>query len=166
VTPEKGCLLMDIRAPVAATRTLRGDHVVVVGAGVGGMAVSLLLARAGAHVTLLERRPATDAEGAGILLQPNGLAVLTALGLREQLQSAGHVMRTSVIRNARGTQLLATATPDFGGGLDHVLALRRSTRRGCGRGALDDPGSPAISARGGAGQNAPISGRSYLGATI
>jgi 2-polyprenyl-6-methoxyphenol hydroxylase-like FAD-dependent oxidoreductase len=65
---------MDIPTPVATARTLRGDHVVVVGAGVGGMAVSLPLARAGAHVTLLERGRATDAEGAGILLQPNGLA--------------------------------------------------------------------------------------------
>jgi 2-polyprenyl-6-methoxyphenol hydroxylase-like FAD-dependent oxidoreductase len=118
---------------------------VVVGAGVGGMAVSLLLARAGAHVTLLERRPVTDAEGAGILLQANGLAVLTALGLREQLQSAGHVMRTSVIRNARGTQLLATATPDFGAGLDHVLALRRSTLQKVLREAVRD--SPGIEHR-------------------
>jgi 2-polyprenyl-6-methoxyphenol hydroxylase-like FAD-dependent oxidoreductase len=136
---------MDTPALVATTRTLRGDHVVVVGAGVGGMAASLLLARVGARVTLLERRPATDADGAGILLQPNGLAVLTALGLREQLRSAGHVMRTSVIRNARGRRLLATATPDFGGGLDYVLALRRSALQEVLREAVRD--SPGIEHR-------------------
>src|SRR4051812_50039858 len=88
------------------------------------MAAALLLARSGAQATLLERRPATDVEGAGILLQPNGLAVLAALGLAEQLGSAGHVMRTSSVWNPRGRQLLEIATPDFGAGFDQVLALR------------------------------------------
>jgi 2-polyprenyl-6-methoxyphenol hydroxylase-like FAD-dependent oxidoreductase len=136
---------MDIPAPVRTVGTLRGGHVVVVGAGVGGMATSLLLARSGAQVTLLERRPATDVEGAGILLQPNGLAVLTALGLAEQLRSAGHVMRTSSVRNARGRQLLKIATPDFGVGLDHVLALRRSALQEVLREAVQD--SPGIEQR-------------------
>jgi hypothetical protein len=49
--------------------------VVVAGAGIGGAATALLLARAGARVTLCER--VASAVGAGILLQPNGLAVLT-----------------------------------------------------------------------------------------
>ena len=69
-----------------------GQHVAVVGAGIGGLATAVLLARAGATVTLLERAPAITAVGAGILLQPNGLAVLGGLGLDGPLRAAGHRM--------------------------------------------------------------------------
>jgi 2-polyprenyl-6-methoxyphenol hydroxylase-like FAD-dependent oxidoreductase len=100
--------------------------VVVVGAGVGGMAAALLLARAGASVTLLERAVAPAAAGAGILLQPNGLAVLTGLGLADPLERTGHRVRASVVHGANGSPVATLAVPDFGGGLDHLLALRRS----------------------------------------
>ena len=39
-------------------RTLSGRRVIIVGAGPGGLATALLLARAGVHVTLLEKDPA------------------------------------------------------------------------------------------------------------
>lgn len=70
--------------------TLDGRGVVVVGAGIGGITVALLLAEAGAEVTLLERVAAPAAVGAGILLQPNGLAVLGGLGLAAALERGGH----------------------------------------------------------------------------
>lgn len=101
-------------------------HVVVAGGAIGGTVVALLLAGAGARVTLLERVADPRNVGAGILLQPNGLAVLYGLGLREALQAIGRPGRTATISDAAGRPLLTTRMPDFGEGLDHFLALRRS----------------------------------------
>jgi 2-polyprenyl-6-methoxyphenol hydroxylase-like FAD-dependent oxidoreductase len=102
-----------------------GQHVAVVGAGIGGLATAVLLARAGATVTLLERAPAITAVGAGILLQPNGLAVLGGLGLDEPLRAAGHRMDGATIRSAGGRTGTAIGVPAYGEGLDHMLAVRR-----------------------------------------
>jgi len=52
----------------------------VVGAGTAGPAAAILLARAGARVTLFERVAVPSPVGAGILLQPTGLAVLSRIG--------------------------------------------------------------------------------------
>ena len=103
-----------------------GQHVAVVGAGIGGLATAVLLARAGATVTLLERAPAITAVGAGILLQPNGLAVLGGLGLDGPLRAAGHRMDGATIRTAGGRTVTAIGVPAYGEGLDHMLAVRRS----------------------------------------
>ena len=101
-------------------------NVVVAGAGIGGAAVALLLARSGARVTLLERVPEPRAVGAGILLQPNGLAVLYGLGLRDALAAHARVGREIRLADGGGRPLASTPVPDLGGGYDHVLALRRS----------------------------------------
>ena len=66
------------------------------------------------------------AVGAGILLQPNGLAVLYALGLGEELRRAAWRTPPAAIRDPAGSVLLELPLPDFGRGLDHALVLRRS----------------------------------------
>ncbi|HET9944206.1 MAG TPA: NAD(P)/FAD-dependent oxidoreductase [Actinomycetes bacterium] len=101
-------------------------HVVVVGAGIGGMTAALLIARTGASVTLLERVAEPAAVGAGLLLQPNGLAVLDGLGLRPALDEAGQAIRAADVRRADGRLLLHAPIRDHGPGLDHALAVRRS----------------------------------------
>jgi 2-polyprenyl-6-methoxyphenol hydroxylase-like FAD-dependent oxidoreductase len=54
---------------------------IVVGAGVGGLATAGALARTGWHVTLLERGERLRGNGAALLIWPNGVAALQALGL-------------------------------------------------------------------------------------
>src|SRR5215213_9482999 len=71
--------------------------VIVVGGGIGGMTAALLLAGTGTSVTLLERVANPSAVGAGLLLQPNGLAVLDGLGLGTTVRAAGHRLRPSPI---------------------------------------------------------------------
>jgi 2-polyprenyl-6-methoxyphenol hydroxylase-like FAD-dependent oxidoreductase len=105
---------------------LAARDVVVVGAGIGGAAAALLLARRGARVTLLERVREPRAVGAGILLQPNGLAVLYGLGLRDALTAQATIGRDIRLADGRGRVLAGTPVPDLGGGYDHVLVLRRS----------------------------------------
>jgi 2-polyprenyl-6-methoxyphenol hydroxylase-like FAD-dependent oxidoreductase len=55
--------------------------VVVVGAGIGGLAASLALSRSGKQVTLVERAERPAEVGAALALQANGMAVLGRLGL-------------------------------------------------------------------------------------
>ena len=99
--------------------------VTVVGAGIGGLTTALLLARTGAGVTLVERTDQPTALGAGLLLQPNGLAVLRGLGIPEA-DLGGTAQRETAVRTADGDQLAALTVTDYGDGLDHVLAVRRS----------------------------------------
>ena len=101
-------------------------HAAVAGAGTGGAAAALLLANAGWDVTLFERVAEPRAVGAGILLQPNGLAVLYGLGLRDALRRRAVESRHVNVADGAGRMLLASTVPDFGGGYDHVLVVRRS----------------------------------------
>ena len=67
------------------------SHVIVVGAGPGGAVLSLLLARAGARVTLLERHMDFSREFRGEVLMPGGLEPFAQMDLWEQLDSVPHV---------------------------------------------------------------------------
>ena len=99
-------------------------RVVVVGGGIGGLASSILLARGGAQVTLIDPGEGSG-RGAALLLQPNGLAVLRALGLDETLEASGQRVETRMMHGGRGQVLGSLRMPDFGHGLDHGLCVRR-----------------------------------------
>ena len=57
----------------------------IVGAGTAGLAAAALLARAGHAVEVLERAPDPGPVGAGLLLQPTGMAVLERLGVLDEV---------------------------------------------------------------------------------
>lgn len=68
--------------------------IAVVGAGTAGSAAALFLARAGHRVTLYEAVTDPNPVGAGIVLQPTGLAVMSLLGLDARiLESAERIDR-------------------------------------------------------------------------
>ena len=69
--------------------SLEGQKCLVIGAGIGGLAVARALALRGAKVTVLEQAEAIREVGAGLQISPNGFAVLRALGLAEALREAG-----------------------------------------------------------------------------
>jgi 2-polyprenyl-6-methoxyphenol hydroxylase-like FAD-dependent oxidoreductase len=64
-------------------------HATVVGGGIGGLATALGLGRVGWRVTLLERQPVLTAAGAGLLIWPNAVHALRALGVGRQIEAAG-----------------------------------------------------------------------------
>ncbi len=74
------------RRPLTSVGAL---EVGVVGCGVAGQAAATLLADAGHRVTVFERFTEPKPSGAGLLLQPTGLAVLRRLGLDEQAEWQG-----------------------------------------------------------------------------
>lgn len=65
---------------------MRGLTVAVAGAGIGGLAAALALARSGHGVTLVERRTGFTEPGAGLQLSPNASRLLLELGLGAPLR--------------------------------------------------------------------------------
>ncbi|MCV9960939.1 FAD-dependent monooxygenase [Pararhizobium sp. BT-229] len=61
----------------------------VAGAGPAGLAVALFLSRAGHRVEILERFATPAPVGSGLLMQPTGLTVLSALGLFDSIHGLG-----------------------------------------------------------------------------
>jgi len=80
---------------------LSGRHIVVAGAGIGGLAAALALRARGAEVTLLERAGEIAEVGAGLQISPNGAAVLTALGLGPAMERMALRNRAVVLRDYR-----------------------------------------------------------------
>jgi 2-polyprenyl-6-methoxyphenol hydroxylase-like FAD-dependent oxidoreductase len=78
---------------------------VVVGAGVGGLAVAGGLARTGWHVTLLERADRLRPGRAAVLLWPSGVAALRSLGLGAGLDAIGSPVPPAGMRRANGQWL-------------------------------------------------------------
>ncbi|MAM60103.1 FAD-dependent monooxygenase [Maritimibacter sp. UBA3975] len=66
---------------------LIGQDICILGAGIGGLASAVALAMRGAAVTVLEQADAVREVGAGIQVSPNGLAVLDALGVGDELRA-------------------------------------------------------------------------------
>lgn len=63
--------------------------IAIIGAGTAGLASAILLARQGRAVTVFEKVPELKSVGAGILLQPSGMAVLRDLGLINECAALG-----------------------------------------------------------------------------
>ena len=100
-------------------------RVVVAGGGIGGLATAALLARTGHDVTLLERSTSLRAVGAGIALQPNGLAVLDALGVVGTVAAHGSWQRGLALHDDRGRALATVTVPAAGAPLDAALVVPR-----------------------------------------
>ncbi|MFN3888845.1 MAG: FAD-dependent monooxygenase [Beijerinckiaceae bacterium] len=75
-------------------------HVVIAGAGIGGLTAALTLARTGARVTILERAPVLEEVGAGLQLSPNATNILEDLGVLDRL--APWSMSPEALRIRRG----------------------------------------------------------------
>lgn len=66
---------------------LIGQQVLILGAGIGGLATAIALARHGAAVRIVEQAAEITEVGAGLQISPNGIAVLDALGLGDEARS-------------------------------------------------------------------------------
>ena len=78
----------------------------VVGAGIGGLAAAVALARQGFGVDVYERAPALQEFGAGLQLTPNATRALARLGALEAARQVATAPRSvRVLRGADGAEL-------------------------------------------------------------
>src|SRR5256714_6340003 len=100
---------------------------VVVGAGVGGLAVAGALARTGWQVTLLERGDRLRGDSAALVIWPNGIRALHALGLGEGLGAIASPAPSRGIRRPNGQWLVQPDAPlvDEDDGPDSSLVVHR-----------------------------------------
>ncbi|MFG1991401.1 FAD-dependent monooxygenase [Actinoplanes sp. NPDC048988] len=80
----------------------------VIGAGVGGLAAAVALARRGWTVTVLERAAGLENVGAGLAVAPNGLRALDVLGLGERVRALAALQGTAGIQRPDGTWITRT----------------------------------------------------------
>ena len=64
-------------------------RVIVIGAGIGGLAAGLMLRRAGIEVDIFEQASELREIGAGIQISPNASIILQRLGLTDQMREFG-----------------------------------------------------------------------------
>ena len=68
------------------------EKVLVVGGGIGGLSTTIALRNAGVEVDVVEKNPAWDVYGVGIIQPGNALRALHRLGLAERAVAEGHPM--------------------------------------------------------------------------
>ena len=117
----------------------------IVGCGTAGLASALFLHAAGVDVTLFEQFESPRPLGAGILLQPTGLAVLSELGLLERALERGaridHILGTAVsgrkVLDVGYHRLSRHGSSRLASGLEHFgLGIHRGTLFDAGHGEL------------------------------
>ncbi|NKC31872.1 FAD-dependent oxidoreductase, partial [Falsiroseomonas selenitidurans] len=117
----------------------------IVGAGLCGLAAAAFLARKGHGVTVLERAVMPRPVGAGLLLQPPGMAILQRLGVRDALVAGGARITRLDSRTSDGRVLLDLRYADLAPGL-HGLGLGRPAIWSALHGAASAAGARILSA--------------------
>lgn len=73
-------------------------HILIAGAGLGGLTAALALLQRGVAVTVLEQASELHELGAGVQIAPNGARVLQALGLGPAVDAVACVAAAKVVR--------------------------------------------------------------------
>ena len=87
-------------------------NVAIIGAGLSGLSLALALNQQSIKCTVYESRPAPMNIGGAVMLSPNALKVLDALGVYQRVRSKGYNFSTLEYRNGAGELL---ETYEFGG---------------------------------------------------
>lgn len=104
----------------------RSLDIAIAGAGLGGLATALFLARQGHRVRIFERFDTPRPVGSGLMLQPTGLAVLDALGLSAGIGALGSRVDRLLGKDCRsGRAVLDVRYRPLGEGV-HALAVHRA----------------------------------------
>lgn len=105
---------------------MKTPHFAIIGAGTAGLATAILLARKGHHVTIFEQAEELSPVGAGLLLQPAGLAVFEHLGVLDQALKLGAKV-TGLEGQLANKRLLVNSHYHQAGNNLYGLGIHRST---------------------------------------
>jgi len=101
-------------------------RVLVVGAGIAGLAAARGLRRAGYRPDVVEKLPASTVPGAGIFLPGNAARALRDLGLDEPVRPLGHVLERQRFLDERGRELCEVDLGKLWAGVGECRALPRA----------------------------------------
>lgn len=114
------------------------QQLLVVGAGIAGLATAVALQRTGHHVTVVEEK-ADSSAGAGISIWPNALAALDTIGLGDAVRASGGRVTAGALRWHDGSWLRRPSAERMVRALGEPLVV---TRRADLTGILADALSP------------------------
>ncbi len=112
---------------LSAAQRERAPHVLIAGAGIGGLTAALALARVGAKVTLIERAPTLEEAGAGVQLSPNAGRVLARLDVLDALRPIAFAPRGIRVRagiSARQLSFMPLADAERRWGAPYLVVHR------------------------------------------
>jgi len=98
----------------AEEKRRRSIRALIIGGGIGGLAVAVALQRIGASVRVFERGPAIAEVGAGLSIWSNAMLALRRLGLERAALDHGSVIERVRSVNATGAPLAATDFSSLG----------------------------------------------------
>ncbi|MCJ1319937.1 hypothetical protein MMC15_005273 [Xylographa vitiligo] len=103
----------DLKWDRKAKQSLR---ILVVGAGIGGLAVAIGLKQSGHDVIILEQVPHIAEVGAGIQMAPNAARILGRFGMLEKVMEKANVLEKNSLRRYANNEELGTAPlmPEIG----------------------------------------------------
>ena len=91
-----------------------GQRIAIIGAGTTGLASALFLTAGGNDVTILEQFDAPKPLGAGLMLQPTGLACLATLGLDKTVITQSRIIARIDGRTVSGRNVFDIGYSDLG----------------------------------------------------
>ena len=83
-------------------------RVVVVGAGIGGLAAAVALRTIGAEMLVIERAASTREVGAGLSIWSNAVKALRELGLEDNVLASASVIERNLVQTTKGRPIART----------------------------------------------------------
>ncbi|KAI0907062.1 putative salicylate hydroxylase [Ustulina deusta] len=96
-------------------RAARSLSIIVIGAGIGGLAIGLCMRKTGHEVLILERRQEITEVGAGIQIPPNAARILRRFGVLSEVMNYATVLEQNSLRRWKDDEELGSVplVPDI-----------------------------------------------------
>jgi 2-polyprenyl-6-methoxyphenol hydroxylase-like FAD-dependent oxidoreductase len=102
-------------------------RIVIIGGGIGGLATAIALRQRGIASEVYEAATEIAAVGAGIMMSPNAMEVLSRLGLADDVRAQGFALNSGEMRDARDGLLQRIDLSAAGGRVDiSTVAIHRA----------------------------------------